>query len=70
MHDRANRRMTSRIVRPGQDEPADLDWQGMSIEERMQAVWELTKLCYAWTDDDPSALRLQRSVVHIQRLRR
>jgi hypothetical protein len=72
MDERPRREITSRIIRPGEEEPPDLDWQTMSMGERIGAVWELTKLCYAWTRSDPSALdvsalRLQRSVVHIQR---
>ncbi len=50
--------------------PPDLDWQALRIEQRISAVWEMTKLCYAWNHDDPRALRLQRSVVHVQRPRR
>lgn len=68
--DRTDRKMTGRVIRPGQPEPPDLDWQTMSIEQRIEAVWELTKLSYAWNHDDPGALRLQRSVVHVQRPRR
>ncbi|MBZ0152899.1 MAG: hypothetical protein K8J09_15350 [Planctomycetes bacterium] len=32
----------------------------MSIEQRIDAVFELTRLCYVWNHDDPGALRLQR----------
>ena len=67
VQDRTHRRVTSRIIRPGEPEPPDLDWRTMTIEQRIAAVWELTKLSYAWNHDDPGAIRLQRSVVHVQR---
>ena len=62
---RAN--ITSRIVRPGQDEPLDDDWLSRSPEERIEGVWELTKLCHAWRGENPDELRLQRTVISIQR---
>ena len=62
--------ITSRVVRPGQPVPADRDWLDSTVEERIAAVWELTKLCYAWNQDGPGEPRLQRSISHIQRARR
>ena len=61
------RNITVRIVRPGQAEPKDFDWQQMSVEQRIAAVWELTKTLLRLEPQRPGALRLQRSVVHIQR---
>jgi len=40
---------TLRVVRPGQAMPPDDDWQSFSVEERIAAVWELTKLCWDWS---------------------
>ena len=62
---RAN--VTSRVIRPGQSPPPDDGWQRASVEERIAAVWELTKLCWAWRDESGDEHRLQRSVVRIQR---
>ena len=60
---------TARIIRPGETEPRDDEWSRYSTGERLAAVWELTKSCYAWTQEEAGELRLQRSVVHIQRAR-
>jgi hypothetical protein len=62
--------VTARVVRPGQPIPEDDEGLDSSIEERIAAVWELTKLCHAWNQDGFGEPRLQRSVVHIQRPRR
>ena len=68
--DRQRQVITSRIIRPGQTVPADRGWEGSTPEERINAVWELTLLCLAWTGDRASEPRLQRSVSRIQRPRR
>jgi len=57
--------VTSRVIRPGEPEPADTDWMALTPEQRIDAVWTLTKAWNAEGDDDP---RLQRSVVHIKRV--
>ena len=36
----------------------------------MIAVWELTRACLAWQVEDPSALRLDKSVTRVIRARR
>jgi hypothetical protein len=61
---------SSRVVRPGQPMPVEDEWLGSSVEERIAAVWELTRMCYAWNKDDPGEPRLQRAVSHVQRARR
>jgi hypothetical protein len=62
---------TSRIFRPGQVPPAAATgWEGTTPEERINAVWELTLLCLAWTGEHAREPRLQRSVSRIQRSRR
>lgn len=67
---RAGRVITVRGHR-GQDPGEEADeWAGATLEERMNAVWELTKLCLLWNTEDPDAYRLQRSIVHIQRIPR
>lgn len=59
--------VTSRIYRPGETPEPDRYWLERSVEERLEGVWLLTKLCLAWTHPDPDELRLQRSVVNVQR---
>lgn len=49
---------------PGEEER---DWASATPEERMNAVWELTKLCLLWNAQGQDAQRLQRSIVRIQR---
>jgi hypothetical protein len=66
----ASWKVTSRVVRPGEQLPLDDEWLEYTLEERIDAVWELTKQCYAWNRDDPSELRLQRSIGDVQRARR
>src|SRR5882672_1960650 len=64
------RNVTSRIIRPGQTAPAERDWEGSTPEERINAVWDLTLVCLAWSGDRASEPRLQRSVSRVQRPRR
>lgn len=67
---RPERAVTMRVIRPGQPEPPDEEWRSMSVAERLAMVWTLTELCLDWNREDDRALRLQRSVVHVQRPRR
>jgi hypothetical protein len=64
------RQATTRVLRAGEPEPPDLHWQGLSLDERIEEVWNLTKLAYAWRGEDLDALPLQRSVTRVQHLRR
>ncbi len=57
----------TRVFRPGEGVGPELSWAASSPEERMAAVWDLTLECLAMRGIDPSELRLQRSVVRIQR---
>jgi hypothetical protein len=43
-------KITVRVIRQGQAEPFDDAWAGASPEERIEAVWTLTKLCLAWKE--------------------
>ncbi|NOT00430.1 MAG: hypothetical protein HOP29_07355 [Phycisphaerales bacterium] len=58
---------TVRIIRDGKDRPDDSVWKTMSVTERVEAVWTLTRLCMAWNTDPNHEPRLQRSVSRIQR---
>lgn len=57
--------VTSRVFRAGEVPPDD-EWAGTSVNERVEAVWTLTRQCIEWTHtgDEP---RLQRSVSRVQR---
>jgi len=56
-----------RVIRDGQPEPLSNDWIGTTPEERIETVWELTKLCIAWKNDLTGEPRLQRTVTRLQR---
>ena len=57
-----HRRVTSRIVLPGEVVPEEDGWAQSTLEERIAGVWELTKLCLAWNREGEGEPRLQRSV--------
>jgi hypothetical protein len=59
--------MTTRIIRPDDPEPPDVDWLSHTAEERVAAVWELTMLCQAWRQEGVGEPRLDRSVSRILR---
>jgi len=61
---------TARVIRPGDPQRDDRDWETATPEERINAVWDLTLLCLAWQGDQTVEPRLQRSVSRIQRSRR
>jgi hypothetical protein len=42
-------KITSRIIRPGAQEPSEDYWVRATPAERMNAVWELTLLCLQWS---------------------
>jgi len=61
------RTVSSRVIRPGTAVPTGDDWQGTTVDDRIAAVWELTRQCLAWNRDPNDEPRLQRSVSRIQR---
>ena len=63
-------KMTVRVIREGQAEPPDNSWLDSSSEERIEAVWTLTKLCLAWKEHLAGEPRLQRTVTRLQRAQR
>ena len=65
---RAN--LATRVIRAGERTPAKMSEIVSTPESRMEAVWDLTLMCLAWRGEPVSELRLQRSVVRIQRARR
>ena len=62
--------LKTRVFRDGASPSGEADWSSYTPEERMNGVWDLTRACLAWQVEDPSALRLQRSVSRVQRSRR
>lgn len=60
------RSITVRVLREGQEEPRD-DWAGTTMGERMEAVWQLTRLCMEWNRSETGEPRLRRSVVRVLR---
>ena len=68
--DSRSEQMTVRVIRKGSPEPPDDDWSMASPEERIEAVWTLTKLCMAWNNPSTSVPRLQRTVTRVQRAQR
>ncbi len=63
-------RIHVRVVRGADEAQEELEGLRMSPAERLEAVWALTMICHAWTNEDEDEPRLQRSVVRIQRPRR
>jgi hypothetical protein len=54
--------MSTKIIRNGQAEPSDDGWENSSPEERIEAVWILTRLCLAWNNQLTDEPRLQRNI--------
>ncbi len=59
--------MFVRIIRDGQAEPIDDERDNSSPEERIEAVWTLTRLCLAWNNQLTNEPRLQRTITCLQR---
>lgn len=64
---KAPRKITSKIIRPGEQEPEEDYWARATPAERMNAVWELTLLCLQWQAGHNDEPRLQRSISRVQR---
>ena len=62
-------RAATRVIRLHEDDGAfdRAAWQGSTMEERIAAVWELTRDCIAFQDPDAPEPRLQRSIVRLER---
>lgn len=62
--------ITARVVRHGAPEPPDDDWTSASPEERIEAVWTLTRLCWHWNQPSDSEPTFHRTVTRVQRAQR
>ena len=58
-----------KVIRNGQV-PRDNAWKDSTPEERIEAVWTLTKLCLAWNNQSTDEPRLQRTITRVQRNKR
>jgi hypothetical protein len=68
MHEASpNKEISIKIIRDGQAEPFDDGWANASPEERIEAVWTLTRLCLAWKDQLTDEPRLQRNITRLKR---
>ena len=66
------RTITTRLSKLGERSDREFDikfWQGLSSEERANAVWEMVVDYWEMKGKDPHELRLQRSVESVQRRR-
>lgn len=59
--------MTIRVLRNGEPEPPDNDWAMATMEERIEAVWTLTKLCMAWNNLSETEPAFQRTITRVIR---
>ena len=64
---RTRRVVTARAVRGTDFEEDAKEWAGTTPEQRMEAVWDLTRLCLLWNSREQDAPRLQRSIIRAQR---
>lgn len=59
--------ITSRVIRPGVKFEDESYWDTATPEERINAVWELTRFCYFWQTGDTEEPRLQKSITRVIR---
>jgi len=59
----------SRVIREGTPEPLDDESMKMTPEERIDAVWVLTKECMGWNGEGADEPRLRKDVIKITRRR-
>jgi len=60
------REISVRVIRDGQ-EPRDDSWKDSTPEERIEAVWTLTKLCLMWNNQSTDEPRVQRTITRVIR---
>jgi hypothetical protein len=67
--DSPNDKITVRVLRNGEPEPPDDDWAMATIEERIEGVWTLTKLCMG-LNKSSDVPRFERSITRVIRGKR
>ena len=65
--DSPNEQMKVRVIRNGEPEPPDNDWAMATMEERIEAVWTLTKICMGRNNPSDTVPELQRTVTRVIR---
>lgn len=69
VEERRRSQIEVKVFRNGQV-PRDDSWKGSTPEERIEAVWTLTKLCLSWNNQSTDEPRLQRTITRVQRNKR
>jgi hypothetical protein len=59
--------LMTRIRKLKLGEPEPNDWAGTTLQERLMAVWQLTRTAYAFKGADPGDTRLPRHVARFIR---
>lgn len=62
--------ITVRVLRDGLPEPPDMDWSLATPEERIEAVWILTKLCWSWNNPSDDEPQMQKHITRVIRGKR
>jgi hypothetical protein len=65
-----DKEITVRVIRDGSPELPDKDWSLATPEERFEAVWTLTKLCWAWNNPSEDEPRMQKHITRVIRGKR
>ena len=65
--DSQDKEIPVRLIRNGSPEPPDRDWSMATPEERIEAVWTLTKLCWGWNNPSEDEPRMQKHVTRVIR---
>ena len=59
-----------RVIRNGLPERPDNDWSLATTEERIEAVWMLTKLCWGWNNPSDDEPQMQKHITRVIRGKR
>lgn len=62
-----NEEITVRVIRNGEPEPPDDYWSKATMEERIEGVWILTRLCIEWNNPSGSVPEFQKTVTRLIR---
>ena len=65
--DSKDKKITVRVIRNGLPEPPDMDWSIATPEERVEAVWTLTKLCWAWNNPSMDEPKMRNDITRVIR---
>jgi len=68
--DSQDKEITVRVIRNGLPELPDTDWRMATPEERVEAVWTLTKLCWAWNNPSEDEPTMRKDITRVIRGKR